>query len=427
MLAADPRAWSRVSRLSSAGRVVPDRPDHRADRVRVPALARALQRGAATLPPGGVVHGHREHHGAHRRRHDRRARPAAGNLSGARRTRGAHDRGHCVGPRRRAGDRRPPATDVPRRHAAHAPQGGGRSAGHGEGSGGARLQRGGAARAAARRHGSEFPHFHGSRRDHRVQQREVRARHEHSRDLRPTRRGRADACLLPGPRAREGEARRHSRKDVSPGGRAAMGVPHAPGRPRSRPRAADTTLDALARPGYPPHQKPPVSDAAPLVEELVPTPDPLETCARFADLPFLVLLDSTADPDLLGRHSFLTADPYTAVRTKGLLTQQLESGRWNRVADDPLARVRELLAPYRADGVAGGPPFQGGAAGYGGYDWGAALERGPRARYDDLAVPDLLLGPYAWGIPWGPPAARAGLVSPGLPERGAHAARRAGR
>jgi len=168
-----------------------------------------------------------------------------------------------------------------------------------------------------------------------------------------------------------------------------------------------------------------VSDAAPLVEELVPTPDPLETCARFADLPFLVLLDSTADPELLGRYSFLTADPYTAVRTKGLLTQQLESGRWNRVADDPLARVRELLAPYRADGVAGVPPFQGGAAGYVGYDWGAALERVPRARYDDLAVPDLLLGLYDWVIAWDHQAGRAWLISTGMPERGAPAARRA--
>ena len=168
-----------------------------------------------------------------------------------------------------------------------------------------------------------------------------------------------------------------------------------------------------------------MSDAAPLVEELFPPPDPLDSCARFPDLPFLVLLDSAADPGLLGRYSFLAADPYTAVRAKGLLTQQLENGHWKRVAGDPLARVRELLEPYRADGVAGVPPFQGGAAGYVGYDWGAALERVPRARYDHLAVPDLLLGLYDWVIAWDHQAGRAWLISTGMPERGAPAARRA--
>jgi len=161
-----------------------------------------------------------------------------------------------------------------------------------------------------------------------------------------------------------------------------------------------------------------VSDAAPLVEELFPPPDPLDSCARFPDLPFLVLLDSAADPGLLGRYSFLAADPYTAVRAKGLLTQQLENGHWKRVAGDPLARVRELLEPYRADGVAGVPPFQGGAAGYVGYDWGAALERVPRTRYDDLAVPDVLLGLYDWVIAWDHLTGRGWLISTGMPERG---------
>jgi para-aminobenzoate synthetase component I len=161
-----------------------------------------------------------------------------------------------------------------------------------------------------------------------------------------------------------------------------------------------------------------VSDAAPLVAELAPTPDPLETCARFADLPFLVLLDSTADPELLGRYSFLAADPFTAVRAKGLLTQQLVEGRWVRVDGDPLAQVEALLEPFRSSPVADVPPFQGGAAGYVGYDWGAALERVPRARSDDLAVPDLLLGLYDWVIAWDHQTGRAWVISTGMPEKG---------
>jgi para-aminobenzoate synthetase component 1 len=168
-----------------------------------------------------------------------------------------------------------------------------------------------------------------------------------------------------------------------------------------------------------------VSDPGPLVEELLPAPDPLDSCARCADLPFLLFLDSASDPSHLGRHSFLAADPPTAVRAKGLLAQQLVAGRWMRVAADPLAHARALLEPHAQPPIAGLPPFQGGVAGYVGYDWGAMLERVPRARYDDLAVPDVLLGLYDWVIAWDHAAGRAWVISTGLPDTGAAQRRRA--
>jgi para-aminobenzoate synthetase component I len=168
-----------------------------------------------------------------------------------------------------------------------------------------------------------------------------------------------------------------------------------------------------------------VTEAAPLVEELLPVPDPFEACARFADLPFLVLLDSAAQSEALGAFSFLAADPSSAVRSKGRLTQELVAGRWIRVDRDPLTHVRTRLAPSVAAPVAGLPPFQGGAAGYLGYDWGATLERVPRPRYDDLAIPDVLLGLYDWVIAWDHRAGRAWVISTGLPETGAARLRRA--
>jgi len=162
-----------------------------------------------------------------------------------------------------------------------------------------------------------------------------------------------------------------------------------------------------------------VSDVVPVVEELVPAPDPVETCARFADLPFLVFLDSATHPEQAGRYSFLVADPATIVRSKGALTQQLGEGRWTRVAADPVAHVSALLEPFAAEPVAGLPPFQGGAAGYVGYDWGAQLERVPRTRYDDLAIPDVMLGLYDWVIAWDHQTKRAWVISTGIPEQGA--------
>ncbi len=168
-----------------------------------------------------------------------------------------------------------------------------------------------------------------------------------------------------------------------------------------------------------------MSDSAALVEELVPAPDPLETCARFQGLPFVVFLDSATDVEHLGRYSFVTADPATAVRSKGLLTQQLVDGRWTRVAADPLVHLRALLEPHAAAPLADLPPFQGGAAGYVGYDWGMMLERVPRPRYDDLSVPDVQLGLYDWVIAWDHAARRAWVISTGIPERGAAREQRA--
>jgi len=157
-----------------------------------------------------------------------------------------------------------------------------------------------------------------------------------------------------------------------------------------------------------------------LVEELIPVPDPMEACGRLADLPYLVFLDSATTETPLGRHSFLTADPAALVRSKGDLTQQLTpaSDAWMRVDGDPLTAVRQLLAPFATAPVPGLPPFQGGAAGYLGYDWGTMLERVPRATYDDLAIPDVLLGIYDWVIAWDHGTNRAWLVSTGMPEQG---------
>ncbi|MGH7613331.1 MAG: aminodeoxychorismate synthase component I [Gemmatimonadales bacterium] len=168
--------------------------------------------------------------------------------------------------------------------------------------------------------------------------------------------------------------------------------------------------------------------ASPLVEELVPLPEPLDVCARCTDLPYLFFLDSAGNPDHLGRYSFLAADPATVIRSKGALTEQRTGGGaqdWIPVESDPLAAVRAVLAPHVADPVPGLPPFQGGAAGYIGYDWGAGLERIRHPRYDDLAVPDVLLCLYDWVIAWDHQAQRAWVISTGIPETGPRGARRA--
>ena len=161
-------------------------------------------------------------------------------------------------------------------------------------------------------------------------------------------------------------------------------------------------------------------DFAPLVEPLGRTADPAEVCARFLDLPYLLFLDSAATEHPDAQYSFLAADPVRVVRSKGASTEirNVSGGDWTRVEGDALSVARALLPSEPTEPVPGLPPFQGGIAGYIGYDWGAVLERLPRPRYDDLAIPDVVLGLYDWIIAWDHRIGTAWLISTGLPERG---------
>jgi para-aminobenzoate synthetase component 1 len=164
----------------------------------------------------------------------------------------------------------------------------------------------------------------------------------------------------------------------------------------------------------------------PLVVELGPAPAPEEAWQRLLGLPWLLWLDSAADRDHLGRFSFLTADPWARVRsTVSLAEHAIGGGPWTASEGDALATVRRLLAPFEAPTVPELPPFQAGAAGYIGYDWGRVLERLPSPRYADLDVPDVMLGLYDWVLAWDHHAGRAWLVSTGMPETGAERETRA--
>ncbi len=161
----------------------------------------------------------------------------------------------------------------------------------------------------------------------------------------------------------------------------------------------------------------------PLVEELVPAPDPVRCCEALDGLPYRLFLDSARTGTRFGRYSFLAADPVAVVRRRGTDTECLDlvNGTHRAMGADPLAALRELIVPHAAAPVPGLPPFQGGAAGYVAYDWGLTLERLPAPRYDDLGLPDLVLGLYDWVIAWDHVATRAWLISTGMPELSADA------
>jgi para-aminobenzoate synthetase component I len=161
-----------------------------------------------------------------------------------------------------------------------------------------------------------------------------------------------------------------------------------------------------------------LSATLPLVEPLVPSPVPVQCCELLEGLPYRLFLDSAARTTPLGRYSYLTADPVAVVRSKGTRTERLDltTGTLRNVEGDALHAVRTLLAPHAADPVRGLPPFQGGAAGYLAYDWARVLERLPAPRYDDLALPDVVLAVYDWVLAWDHQTSEAWLISTGMPE-----------
>jgi para-aminobenzoate synthetase component 1 len=164
-------------------------------------------------------------------------------------------------------------------------------------------------------------------------------------------------------------------------------------------------------------------DTRPLIEELVPPPEPARCCEQLEGLAYRLFLDSAATGTRLGRFSFLSADPVAVVRSKGARTECLDlaAGTRSRIQGDALSVIRTLLAPHVAEPLMEVPPFQGGAAGYLAYDWGHQLEHLPYPRHDDLALSDVVLGVYDWVLAWDHAARRAWLVSTGIPETSAAA------
>lgn len=144
----------------------------------------------------------------------------------------------------------------------------------------------------------------------------------------------------------------------------------------------------------------------PVVEELSPVPEPEAAFVRLAGRPHCLFLDSAMQDAVLGRYSFLTADPF----------DYLDCAVTQGEASRPLSFLAQRLAQFPAHPRGGLPPFQGGAAGLLSYDLGRHLETLPRPAYDEFQVPVLAIGLYDVVIAWDHLDRRAWIVSQGFPE-----------
>ena len=124
--------------------------------------------------------------------------------------------------------------------------------------------------------------------------------------------------------------------------------------------------------------------------------DPIEAAYGFLDAEYPVLLDSALLRPGLGRYSYLTADPFLVARSKGNTVEVIEGDRITGSEDNPFTVVKRMLSDLKANRHPDGPPFQGGAIGYFGYEMGGLLERLPGNAVDDLELPDMTIGIYDW-------------------------------
>jgi para-aminobenzoate synthetase component 1 len=142
------------------------------------------------------------------------------------------------------------------------------------------------------------------------------------------------------------------------------------------------------------------ASVVPLVEELVPCPDPWDVARKLSFLPNLLFLDSADRHPDRGRYSYVTADP------GGLYV--LPEG-YDPFDDD----VFQCLRVRRPD-IPGLPPFLGGWAGLFGYGLGRAFERVPGPRANEFDAPGTAVGVYDWVISFDHATNRAWIVSTGI-------------
>ena len=156
----------------------------------------------------------------------------------------------------------------------------------------------------------------------------------------------------------------------------------------------------------------------PRVEELTPAPEAWAAFQKLAHLPNPLFLDSARYDPLLGRYSFVTADPFDFVT--------FSRGRWATAASTRPASsglglfqyLRKRIDDCQAEPVPGLPPFQGGLAGLFSYDLCHHFESLPRPTWDEFRLPDVAVGLYDWVLSFDHRDQRAWIISHGFSEDG---------
>lgn len=124
--------------------------------------------------------------------------------------------------------------------------------------------------------------------------------------------------------------------------------------------------------------------------------DPLAVFGAVEHLPYSLLFDSADKNHPNARYSFVVSHPIETLEYKDGVMEITNWEEQTKIEGEPFKIIKDRMAHWvpHSETVRGLPPFQGGVAGYFGYDIGRALENLPDDAADNPDMPDLALGIY---------------------------------
>ena len=140
-----------------------------------------------------------------------------------------------------------------------------------------------------------------------------------------------------------------------------------------------------------------------LIEEIPYHPDSSLLFEKFVDEPWSVFLDSNQPDAIHGRYDIISARPKVCITSKNNKNIIDSSSESLSVPGDPFTVLKDYLPTGDAknDELKENDlklPFVGGAIGYFSYDLGRTIEKLPSTAEDDMNLPDMKVGIYAWAI-----------------------------
>jgi para-aminobenzoate synthetase component 1 len=156
---------------------------------------------------------------------------------------------------------------------------------------------------------------------------------------------------------------------------------------------------------------------SPFIEEIFTTLSPIELFEFFRHEPNCFFLDSSMDPQKLGRYSFMGADPFIVISSHGRKIRIIEAGMPTITRGNPFDILETYLEKYRLDITDAPIPFIGGAVGYLSYDLCHFIERLPMTAIDDLRLPESYFGFYDLILAYDNLFKKTYIVSTGFPEQ----------
>jgi len=125
-------------------------------------------------------------------------------------------------------------------------------------------------------------------------------------------------------------------------------------------------------------------------------PDPVKTFSAIADQPYSLFFDSARPGHPLNRYSYICWDPFETIQSKNGIVSIYNKEQKLSFHTNPFQVIKDRLAVWSFEEPAHQklPPFQGGAAGYFGYDLARNLEKLPNIAKDDPDMPDMMIGLY---------------------------------